>query len=114
MRKNDNFCTNLKLYHISSCFTTLTFFPFCLAFSTLNRNSLHIILKLSLGCGDNWHKCSYQKTGGNKMKKMLALLLVVMMILSMAACGSKNAAGNTETKAPAGNAPAASGEKGYH
>lgn len=45
------------------------------------------------------------------MKKMLALLLVVMMILSMAACGSKNAAGNTETKAPAGNAPAASGEK---
>lgn len=45
------------------------------------------------------------------MKKMLALLLVVMMILPMAACGSKNAAGNTETKAPAGNAPAASGEK---
>lgn len=45
------------------------------------------------------------------MKKMLALLLVVMMVLSMAACGSKNAAGNTETKAPAGNAPAASGEK---
>lgn len=48
------------------------------------------------------------------MKKMLALLLVVMMILSMAACGSKNAAGNTETKAPAGNAPRRFRRKGYH
>ena len=47
------------------------------------------------------------------MKKMLALLLVVMMILPMAACGSKNAAGNTD-KSACRKRPRRFRRKGYH
>ena len=45
------------------------------------------------------------------MKKMLALLLVVMMILPMAACGSKNAAGD---KSACRKRPRRFRRKGYH
>jgi predicted small lipoprotein YifL len=42
--------------------------------------------------------------GGTKMKKILALLLALVMVLSLAACGAKEEA---KPEAPAAEAPAA-------
>ena len=42
------------------------------------------------------------------MKKLLAMLLALAMVLSLAACGGSSAP--AETKAPAAEAPAAEGE----
>ena len=43
----------------------------------------------------------------NAMKKFLALLLALMMVLSLCACGSKPAAEAPAAEAPAADAPAA-------
>ena len=49
------------------------------------------------------------------MKKIIAMLLAVVMVFALCACGSQPAAGNTpaeESKAPAEETPAASGAEG--
>ena len=49
------------------------------------------------------------------MKKIIAMLLAVVMVFALCACGSQPAAGNTpaeESKAPAEETPAASSAEG--
>ena len=48
------------------------------------------------------------KTGGKIMKKLLSLVLALLMVLGMAACGGSKPAESAAPAAPA--APAASGE----
>ena len=49
-----------------------------------------------------------------QMKKTLALLLVMVMVFGLCACGSQPAAAPAASQAPAADAPAAAPADGYH